>query len=1423
MKRFKSAFRKDGRDGASGQQGQQQPQGYPLSPPGQQQQHPPWPPQPPPQQQQQFYASPPPQAYPAQTYAPPPQQHKQAYPTVPPVAPGQHHQQPSPAAAHGHNIEESYTHTHSRATPPAPDPVQLALLHSPSPLQLSPETGATDAKPQQSIAQRQQVPAAAAQPDQQPQSQSQSEPAAATATSRASSATLESPSPAARARSTASPSTTLASASPAPAAPAPAPNPNSTRIERTSRSGAALRADRFGAAQLVAALEDMGTPDDAFDAAGVAVGARLVPWVSAHIADRDPRTQACALRALDVVSDADVLAAFKAGGMSLDTRLRLARALSAPTRTSVVDTLVALPVEEDPPVAATLLPYASRDVEARFLPALLERVGRWSALAKRHPGALQASLEGAMSREEKYALRPRRYRLALAALVKRAPRLVPFLWPRAVAPSTRPFLTALADVMPGAALLALKENDSLDPSRRLLRRLGRSGAPQVTDYAVHLAKRGETEVLSVFLRDMPPTLRCTVGTACKGRAVRWVDIVKTFSMRDAEPIAAAEMKSELSFEEEMEWVALLPPNDGNEILFSTMSWPETSARASAASALIQLNARMGVPQLLALTVAAMSRFGVTDPEVAYAVAKSLGTLPPRLIHHDMMPLLEPVVLSALEATDAPRQVLLDLVCGVIQAKADSKPHVDFFVRCFAAIVDKAGSELEIDFPVLVHRRGQERNIYSLFKPHVDAERARGSFSLLGSLPAALHPHTRAIPALHDDIGAFLFSELADTPHWRTLVPNLVYHYLLPPATQRARLEKVLARHPSVAGLDFVAVHLGKRYTDLLEPYISAPLPGSSVDKPEVFIPFPDGRCTAAWTAEQVDTLLRTYRRTLANPFASRRVWQSIFRVLSTIRGGNRIAEDYIASGDAEVSRWAYSALARCPSIKLGRWRDGFYGMFMLATQPPVYDKAKVTQGELDAWLGRYVQPFHLQCMFTASRFSLPSNMVEMLVKFFADTRWSVHERAGVAAFAIVAYRLPATQVRMELIHGPTIEAIAVTPHGAQERLYAIATRLLSKEKSSGWDLLGDALESPQSYPALRSLRPQGIILSYREHLASHLGTLAQHNLSDTACIECLAALVPYLTQDHQRAMLHVLRDLFSLELSTDPKTSARSPGPLAAGRALCRLARDDVSIYVLCEAVQRLVPKPDLPLDTQSRHFRERVTKSILPEFYSQRKDASAEFDEEHEGVRAVEAMRAVAEILGKHTAVFPEDAAHLYNYTLNVDAPADGIVAHIRKSPRLVKQGPRWLGVSRVLEGMERTAERQTEWLKVAQVLADDIDESLVLTALDIVEHLTADGCTPEWRALLAKLRRSRFGAVRKASTTGAARWDMAEVKRRKAEEAAAGPKQPSAQAAAMKAAADAASAKALADMGGVIVGEPAPRAPRAAATSQAVKGYTV
>lgn len=1480
MRRFKSAFKKDGgRDGAPAQQQRApQPQAYPVSPPGQQQHPPQWPsPPPPPQQQQQFQAAVPLQVYPAHAFA----------------LPTQHAQAPQPrppAPAQGHDIEESYTLTHSRATPPERDPVQLALLHSPSPLQLSPETAAADAPhqpiaaavaPQPAPAPAQQQPqsvvtAAPTAPPQpaksaQPQSVASATPAAS-ATSRESSATLGSPSPAPQRTSPApqsakqaqsqasvtsttsressatlgspspapsqraSRSTTLQPASPTPpgplpnAVPAPAAlhDPTIPRLERTGRSGAAVRNNKFGAAQLVAVLEDKGTPD----AAGVAVGARLARWVSLHITDRDPRTQACALRAIDVVSDGDVVSAFKTGSMALDTRLRLARALAS--RSGLVDQLLPLLAEEDPRVAAVMLPYASANMVGTYLRDLLPHMGRWSALAKRHPGAMRASLEGAMSREDKYALRPKRYALALAALVKRAPRLVPFLWPWAVAPTTRPYLVALAGVMPEAALLALKDDESLDPSRRLLRKLGRSGVPQVTDYAVHLAKRGEGEVLGVFLRDMPPTLRRIVGTACKGHAVRWVDIVKTFSLRDAAPIAIAEMKAELSFEDEMEWVTLLDPDKGNELLFTIFDWPETSAKMAVASALMQLNARMRFPQLVGMILMSMARFGVTDPPVAHAVATTIGTLPPHLLPADMMPLLEPVVLAALEATDGGAQVLLDLVCNIVRVHADSKPHVDLFVSCFAAIVAKAGAELDIEFPVFVHRRGQERYIYSLFKPHVDAERAKGSFSLLGSLPAALHPHTANIPALQDDIGVFLFSAQAGAGHWATLVPNLVYHYLLPRTTQRARLEKILERHPSVAGLDFAAVHLGQRYPDLLEPYISGPLPGSSVDKPQVFIPFPDGRCTAAWTAEQVDTLLRTYRRVLANPFAERRVWQSIFRVLPTIRGGVRVAEDYLHFGDPEISRWAYSAYARCPSLQLGRWKDPFYGMFMVATQPPVYDKAKVTQGELDAWLGRYVQPFHLQCMFTASRFSLPSDMVEMLRKFFADPRWSMHERAGVAAFAFAAYRLPASQVRMELIHDPTIEGIAATPNGAQERMYAIATRLLGQKQGPGWDLLVDALESQQSYSALGSLRPQDIAQSYHQSLATHLATLAKRDLTDTECINCLAALVPYLTADQQRVVFNALSDLFTAKPVTTPKTSYRfraSLGPIAAGRHLCRLAREPVATWFLSKAVEDLVSDMERQPDSVNRYLRDRVTKGTLDELYRLRDGelaqeatrGAADIDERPDGAGTLEAMRSVAEILGKHTSVFGEEGAHLYNYMLNVDAPADDIVAHIRKTPRLVRKSARWLGVSRVLEGKEGTPERQAQWLKVARVLADDeSDEVVVLVALDILEFFTAnEQWTPEWRGLLAKLRRNRFEYVRKAALSGGARWGATGPRVASSSSSPQPQPPPSAHAVAMRAAADALVAKTMVEMGATVA--PVSTPARGGAAAQGVQGYTV
>ncbi|MGW5862785.1 hypothetical protein ACWFRJ_11515 [Streptomyces sp. NPDC055239] len=1074
---------------------------------------------------------------------------------------------------------------------------------------------------------------------------------------------------------------------------------------------------RRGALRSVLEELESGGPYERGVAIVLACAGRDTEWTGARIADPDSFVRLHALRVAESHGVPD--AAFEA---ALDdapevVRRQLLRAIVAGRRTALADRVIRpLRREWGDTEAARLLPGCSGPVVETLLPGLFHAVRGWRPLAKRHAGVLLD-----VARRQLGALPEalwdgwwQRYGAGVAAAADAEPSRVLDLLdqfaPRAFPHQLRSRLRVLADADPGRVLRILtgpwgwplRRSGAL--TRSVLRRLARSGAPELLDYA-RAAAADSTDLARLMLAHAPAERAAVHARAVEGRGAGFaaVDGVILGALPRSAVADEARRMAERAKGLGGHWSSVLlaesflPCAEVRERLVAATRRPAADDRAEAWPLLIRNAARSGEQAQVTSVLQEMLRLANEQDPVRAAALSALAETRPALFGADAEEFLDRICAYAVAARDSSRDTrgsLSRLAIAVLRehAAGGQRELVNWALRTLVRI---SGSTGGADLGRLDHtlRRGQEHDVFDALRPWIEAGAEKADYSLVFALARAVGRRAAGMPELQELLWqAIRYGSNAT-------VSRAVALWLGPSATRDERVARVLAQEPSTGVLAPVCSVLCARRTDLLDQLLSGTPPyGRFLTKGAAWTVPADAWQIRRWLPRQQEALAGQLAQ--AGGDAGLPQWE---RAAAIARGAG-----IPGAGEDLVRHWA-----RSPDTVLA---EAAIGALARTSHPG--DELP----ELLAHAGGERARVAVYAATQASRHAPPSRLAALLREVLCGPGKKVTSRKEAARLAAV--RLPAPEAAALLCDAYE----APDAHrDVRAACVAFAGGLLGEERV--WGLLTDAAggEAVLRTAVLR-VRPLDLAQGYRERYARLVREVVGTD-DDEAAGPALAALAWWApwSLDAASVLAEAVADL-----------DRRATWQVAARGLVTAAATAPRGGDALCGALAALAgpdaaATPDAPdRDLPARRRIEYLARTLA--------DAGE--------VYRTAALRA-GELLAGYGDFVPQ-AAEILAGAVTLDAAPEEVGAGLSRlallhegRPALAVRTAETLG-SRLSEAEGQTA----PLLPVAHHLAEDGAHASGLFAVATVESLgeRTDWATP-WRNLLRSLRGHGVPDVRDAA----------------------------------------------------------------------------
>ncbi|WP_369250678.1 hypothetical protein [Streptomyces sp. R41] len=846
-------------------------------------------------------------------------------------------------------------------------------------------------------------------------------------------------------------------------------------------------------------LEARGPYEGGIAVVAASVG-RDVEWIADRLAAPDAFVRGHALRVAGSLHVPD--SAYEAALDDAPEAIRreLLCAIVAARRTALADRLVdGLRRDWGDAEAARLLPGCTAETVGRLLPELFHAVTGWRALAKRHPGTLLDVAERELTALPE-ALRATwwaRYTPGLAATVGAEPLRVLDLLER-FGPATLPYQLherlgefAAADASRLLRLLlrsgfAARRSRALGPA--VLRRLARSGAPELTAFGRALAEWGD---LAPLVKALPPARRHAFYQAAQeGRGAGHVTIdavilevlPRSCVAEEARRMAAVARESGALPNSLLLADSFLPVAEVRERLVEATRRPAAEDRAEAWPLLIRNAARSGDRAAVTSVLEEMGRLRNEQDPVRSAALYALSRLRPALFTEDAEPHLDRIAVDAVEARDsspATRQHLSRLAVSVLRehAAGGGRELVNWALRTLVRISgNTGGADLgRLDARL---RRGQEHQVYEALRPWIEAGAEKADYSLAFALARAVGRRAAGMPELQELL-------------WQAIrygndvtVRAAVELWLEAPATRDERVARILALEPSTGALWPVRQVVTRRRTDLLDLLLAeAPPYGRFLTKGTPWT-VPADRDVRRWVPRQQLAVAR--QLTTEAEDAGLPLYQRAAAVAQSARVPGRGADlvrRWTDSPDVVLAEAALAALART-------------------------DRPADALPELLAHAGGERARVAVYAATQASRYAAPSRLAEQLRAVLFAPRAKVTSRKEAARLAAV--RLPMPRAAALLTEAYAAPGAHLDVRAA---CVAFAGGLLAQEPV--WDLLRDAAGAePVLRTAVLRVSPLDLPEPDRERYAQLVREVSSTDDPETATLafDALARWAPWSPQ-----------------------------------------------------------------------------------------------------------------------------------------------------------------------------------------------------------------------------------------------------------------------------------------------------------------------
>ncbi|MFF4349306.1 hypothetical protein [Streptomyces sp. NPDC001530] len=847
-------------------------------------------------------------------------------------------------------------------------------------------------------------------------------------------------------------------------------------------------------------LEARGPYERGIAVVAASVG-RDAEWIADHIADPDTFVRGHALRVAASLQVPDSAYESALDDAPETVRRELVRAIVVGRRTAVADRLVdGLRRDWGDAEAARLLPGCTAETVGRLLPELFHAVTGWKALAKRHPCTLLDVAERELT-ELPEALRATwwaRYAPGVAATVGAEPLRVLDLIER-FGPVTLPYQLrdrfgefAAADASRLLRLLltpagfAARRRRALGPA--VLRRLARSGAPELTVFGRALAEWGD---LAPLVKALPPARRPAFYRAAqedRGAGHVTIDAVilevlpRSCVAEEARRMAAVARERGALWNSLLLAESFLPVAEVRERLVEATRRPAAEDRAEAWPLLIRNAARSGDCAAVTSALEEMGRLRNEQDPVRSTALYTLSGVRPALFTEEAEPHLDRIAVDAVEAPDSSpgtREHLSRLALSVLRehAAGGRRELVNWALRTLVRISgNTGGADLgRLDARL---RRGQEHQVYEALRPWIEAGAEKADYSLAFALARAVGRRAAGMPELQELLWqAIRYGNDAT-------VRSAVELWLEPPATRDERAARVLAFEPSAAALWPVLQTVTRRRTDLLDPLLAeAPPYGRFLTKGTPWT-VPVDRDVRRWVPRQ--------RRAVARQLAA----QTEDAGLPLYERAAALAQSALVPGIGAdlVRRWTDS-----PEVVLAE-----AALAALARTDLPADALP----ELLAHAGGERARVAVYAATGASRYAAPSRLAEQLRAVLFASRAKVTSRKEAARLAAV--RLPMPRAAALLTEAYAAPGAHLDVRAA---CVAFAGGLLAEEPV--WDLLRDAAcAEPVLRTAVLRVRPLDLPEPHRERYAHLVRDVASTDDPETATLafEALARWAPWSPQ-----------------------------------------------------------------------------------------------------------------------------------------------------------------------------------------------------------------------------------------------------------------------------------------------------------------------
>ncbi|MEW2354841.1 hypothetical protein [Spirillospora sp. NPDC029432] len=571
--------------------------------------------------------------------------------------------------------------------------------------------------------------------------------------------------------------------------------------------------------------------------------------------------------------------------------------------------------------AAALLPACGGDAARARLDGLAHAVANWKAFALSHPDAMLDFAEHRLPGVPGSLLSAwwRRHGTGVAAAVPHDPGRVIALLERHCPAGPLPYelngrLGILLDAEPDRALRLLLAEEHRQGlawvlRRRLVRdRLRRLGDPEAAEVA--RAVRDDAATLALLLNAYPPSRRDAIHAA----AMAGTDLATAEHderVMEVLPWAARAREARRMLgltrvagdpHRLREVASFLPYDEARPVLYEVTRRPDADDRAAGYRLLVRCAGRSRDPEVLTRLLDDLDRLRNEQDPVRMHALSALAAVPTALLragHAAALIRLAGDALGARDCSYATRRYLMDLATGLCRQGAIGGDAG--LLRAGLDMLDTlTGRGGPLPFPPLagVLRRGQEHDLVRTLARRLSSAERRDDHRLALALARALGRRAYGVPALQDALEKAL--DARDDGDIRAAAGL----WLADPRTRAERVERVLAKDPSMIVLPRVFAAVARERTDLLRPVLDGRVPAGRFQRPDVaHVPSPERSWMRRWTAKQRAAYLRLLHRLARDEGATDSARAQAVRSIGTVPGvGTGELRPYLDSAEPLLRR-----------------------------------------------------------------------------------------------------------------------------------------------------------------------------------------------------------------------------------------------------------------------------------------------------------------------------------------------------------------------------------------------------------------------------------------------------------------------------------------------------------------------------------------